>query len=156
MMITKILQEKILFYESFVKPTIADKYQFETNVRNTYMINYLAERLDFINGQKNYIDKTVFKLKRSFSVITISDYKSSPEFDHHFNAIEGDPFIFTQEHYNIFCQKYIEYQVKRFTEDLIKNKHYNNSTNPLSNLESQWITESKQNLIEFFSEIKLS
>lgn len=154
-MITKILQEKINALDRCVIVTLTDKYQFETNVRNMFIMNFLAEKIDFINKHKNYIGQEVYKFKKSFSFTTIQDYNDSDS-QKMMNPIEEKSIVFSQDDYNTFCKEYINYQIEYFSKDLIKNKHYRNSTNPFSNLEAQWITECKQNLIEFLSEIKLS
>jgi hypothetical protein len=154
-MITKTLQEKIDATKLFIRPTIDNKSQFEANVRHTYIIDVISGYLEFILKHKNYIGQEVFKFKKKFSVTTIGDYNSDKS-NHFLNPIEENSFVYTEQDYNVFCNKYLAYQIEHLTSDLVKNRHYSYSTNPLSNLESQWITESKQNLIQYLSEIKLS
>jgi hypothetical protein len=149
-MITKILQDRIDVLKIFIKPTTSNKSQFESNVRNEFMVEYLEGRLNFIQKQKSYIGQNVFKYKKGFSVVKPEDYLKDI-----LNPIEDESFLYTQVDYNNFCELYLQFQIKRLVTDLITNKHYNNSTNPFANLQHQWVTECKQKLIEFFSEIKL-
>lgn len=156
-MITKIIQDRINVLDAFIKPTIDNKNQFETNLRNSYTNCLLTEKLDFILKNKNYIGMEVFKFKKNIAVTTMEDYNSNSDKIYVLlNPIEENGFVYSQEDYELFVSKYIAYQIESLTNDLIKNKHYSYSTNPLYNLEAQWITECKQNLIEFLSEIKLS
>lgn len=155
-MITKILQDRIDILNNCIKPTIDNRNQYESNVRSKWTSEFLSERLEFITKHKNYIGLEVFWFLQNFSVTTKADYLSETEDIRYLNPITETGFIYKLEDYNSFLNKYINIQIKSLTRDLIKNNHYRNSTNPLSNLEHQWITECKQNLIEFLSEIKLS
>ncbi len=116
-------------------------------------------RLNFIQDQRAHIGLRVFRIKNNkFSVLTREEYNQRMTDDSVFamqNPIDDDSFLYTKEDYNNFCELYLQFQIDRLINDLVKNSHYSNSTHALSNLQHQWITECKQNLIEFFSEIKL-
>ena len=120
------------------------------------MCEHLRRNIEMLEKHFNYIGKEVYQYSKNKSVTMIDDFKSkeNEELTHSLlNQIDKKPFIYTVEQFNEFQKWYIQHQIEYFSKELLSRSPYQNSTNPFSNLEFQWIIESKLKLIEFFNEI---
>ncbi len=150
------LKNKLESLHLYISPTTTNKNQFETNVKNEFMCEHLHHNIEMLEKHFYYIGKEVYQYSKNKSVTTIEDFKSKENEDlaHSLlNPIDKKPFTYTEEQFNEFQKWYIEYQIEYFSKELVNRSPYQNSTNPFSNLEFQWIVESKQKLIEFFKEL---
>lgn len=152
--------QKIKKYASglslLISPTTTDKNQFEHNIRNSFMLDNLLKMVETIERHFGYIGKEVNGYINNPSVITKEEYEWNCKKDSTFgvfNKINPECFIYSNEDFLAFQMYYIQYQIDYFSKDLIDKSVYQNSTNPFSNLEFQWIVESKQQLIKFYKQI---
>lgn len=142
-----------------ITPTTDNKNQFEMNVRNGFMCEKLHANIETLEIHHGYIGKEVYKYQKNFSVVTIDDYverKIQDQAHYLFNPIEETSFVYSEDDYNVFEDKYIRFQIEHISKELVNNSPYSNSTNPFSNLEHQWIVESKQKLVSFFDELLIT
>ncbi len=150
------LKNKLESLHLYISPTTTNKNKFETNIKNEFMCEYLHHNIEMLEKHFNYIGKEVYQYSKNKSVTTIEDFKikESEDLTHSLlNPIDKKPFIYTTENFNDFQKWYIEYQIEHFSKELVNRSPYQNSTNPFSNLEFQWIVESKQSLIAFYKDI---
>lgn len=150
------LKNKLESLHFYISPTTTNKSQFETNIKNEFMCKQLRYNIEMLEKHFNYIGKEVHQYSKNKSVTTIEEFKlkESEELTHSLlNPIDKKPYIYTEEDFINFQNWYIKHQVECFSKELINRSPYQNYTNPLSNLEFQWIFESKQNLVEFFNKI---
>lgn len=150
------LKTKVEGLTLFICPTMIDKRQFETNIKNEYLCAHLHQNIEVLTKHFNYIGKEVYLYSNNKSVTTIEDFKlkESEDLNHSlFNPIDEKAFIYTKEDFVNFQNWYINYQIEHFAKELINSSPYQISTNQFSNLCFQWIVESKQELIRFFKEI---
>ena len=139
-----------------ISPTTTDKRQFETNVRCDYICEQLTARLKFLEYHESCIGKDVYKYKSGINVIANEDIDETNKKDARhfiFNPIMGNAFKYTKKHFDELQLEYIKYQMQRIEEGFVTQSLFANSTNPFSNLENEWIIESKQYLHKFFSEL---
>lgn len=128
----------------FYKPTTTDGYQFEKNVKIDYKADIITGHLKLLKQHKNFIGKQVYKYVNSFRFNDDFHKQNS------LNKLESKSQKFTMLMYAQFEINLASFFVNRLTEDLLENTLYENSTNKLSNLKHQWITESKQELLKLY------
>ena len=150
------LKTKLESLNLYISPTTDNKNQFETNIKNGFMCEHLYHNIEMLEKHFNYIGKEVHQYSKNKSVTTIEDFKlkESEELTYSLlNPIEKKSFLYKAGDFSDFQNWYIRHQIEHFSKELINRSPYQNSTNPFSNLEFQWIVESKQKLVEFFNEL---
>jgi hypothetical protein len=150
------LKNKLESLYLFISPTTTSKSQFEKNIKNEFICEHLHHNIEMLEKHFNYIGKEVYQYSKNKSVTTIEDFKlkESEDLSHSLlNPIDKKPFVYTIEQFNDFEKWYVKYQIEFLSKGLVDRSPYLNSTNPFSNLEFQWIIESKQKLIEFYNEM---
>ena len=150
------LKTKLESLNLYISPTTDNKNQFEANIKNGFMCEHLHQNISTLERHFGYIGESVYKYQNNISVITFSEHKAKENEDIGYsllNPIEKTPFLYSIDDFEIFQNAYIRYQIEYFSKELINRSPYQNSTNPFSNLEFQWIVESKQKLVKFFKEI---
>lgn len=150
------LKNKLESLNLYISPTTTNKNQFETNIKNGFMCEHLHHNIEMLEKHFNYIGKEVHQYSKNKSVTTIEDYrlKESEDLTHSLlNPIDKKSFVYTLENFSEFQKWYVEHQIEHFSKELVNRSPYQKSTNPFSNLEFQWVVESKQKLVEFFKEV---
>lgn len=137
---------KIQGLELLIEPTLDNRIIFERNCRNGFMANILRKNIDTLERYKSFIGKEIFKYKRSIghSETKISEYM---------NQTEDEATLFTEEAFEEFKTKIINYWIKYYSDDLLTREISQSSTNKLSNLQFEWQVEMKQELIKFYNNI---
>ena len=144
-MIQKIKKE-IEGLNLFIKSTINDRHQFETNCKNTYMSDELKATLETLEKWEKNIGKNLFKRKNSF-------YYSEKYNSGYLNETEETFIFFSNDLYNKFQFDYIENLIKYHSKNLIEQSITCNSTNKLTNLQFEWELEMNQKIIKFYKRL---
>ena len=70
------LKNKLESLHLYISPTITNKNQFETNVKNEFMCEHLRRNIEMLEKHFNYIGKEVYQYSKNKSVTMIDDFKS--------------------------------------------------------------------------------
>ena len=98
------------------------------------------------------IGKEVYHSERSFNYVLVDKFEEIDYLNQkYFNTSYSS--VFTQEMFDELCVKYMEYQVKRLTEELLERSITSKSTCKMSNLVFEWNLECKQELIKIFKKL---
>lgn len=137
---------KIEALEKFIEPTIDSRTHFERNCRNRFMSNTLRKNVETLERYKGFIGKEIYKFKRGIG------HSETPNPDV-LNPTEDKPKLFTEEAFEEFKTKMVNYWIKYYSDDLLTREISQSSTSKLSNLIFEWQVEMKQELIKFYNEI---
>lgn len=148
------LADYISFYERNQTTSIKwDKYnQLESVYKNNAMLEELKARAGYLHKWMCDIGKEVYSHSKRFNYTLASDFDNLDWVNQRgFDTTKS--ITFTQEVFDRFCFDYLEYQVKRFTEELTERSITSNSTSKISNLVFEWNLECKQELLKIFKSI---
>lgn len=148
------LQDYVDFYSRSGKDSIEwDEYGvLETVYKNNHLTKILKDRASYLHECMHSIGKEVYKSNKSFNYCLTEEFSELDILNKKYFDTSSS-LVFTQEMFDEFCVKYMEYQVKRLTEDLTEKSITNNSTSKISNLVFEWNLECKQSLIKIFKNL---
>lgn len=148
------LQSYVKFYSRSGADSIKwDEYgRLETIYKNNSLVQDLKDRASYLHTWMHNIGKEVFESNDSFNYCLVEkfselDYLNQKYFD------TSHSLTFTEDMFDELCVKYMEYQIKRLTEQLLENSITSNSTSKISNLVFEWNLECKQELIKIFKKL---
>jgi hypothetical protein len=148
------LQNYVDFYSRSGADSIKwDEYgSLETIYKNNSLVIDLKDRASYLHTWMHNIGKEVYHSERSFNYALVDkfseiDYLNQKYFNTSFST------YLTQEMFDELCVKYMEYQVKRLTEELLERSITSKSTCKMSNLVFEWNLECKQELIKIFKKL---
>jgi len=154
--ILDFLKQRVENAKSKIKPTTTDHYQFEKNVRNEFLLEYLEGNVSIIEKHASLIGENVFKYVDNFTYTTKEDYEEKLKKESSFgilNKIEKKPLLFTNELFEQFLLEYFTYLKSRLAYELCENSITSNSTNKISNAIFEWNIEGKQELHKIYKDI---
>lgn len=148
------LEEYISFYKRTGQHSVKwDEYrELEIVYKNNYLAEELEARAIFLHQWMFDIGKQVFKSNENFNYVTVNTFSKLDSLNQkYFDTSKS--IEFTKELFDKLCFDYCNYQVKRFTEELLEKSITSNSTCKMSNLIFEWQLECKQELIKIFKEL---
>ena len=148
------LQEYITFYERDGVTSVewGNYYALERVYKNNSLVAQLKDKAEYLHECVHNIGKEVYKSYESFNYTLVDtfedlDFLNQKYFNTNFST------VFTQQMFDKLCVDYMQYQVKRLTEDLLERSITSNSTSKISNLVFEWQLECKQELIKIFKNL---
>ena len=149
------LSDLALFYDRGDKLIEwSDTHNFQKSWVLNYKLEFIISRQKTLKMWRANIGKEVHPPKDGFSYCLVEEYSES---DHLYKSIfdEKQVIIFTENLFDEFCKKYLEYQVEYLTDYLLNGGLVSNSTNKLLNLTFEWRLECKQELLSKFKSVLL-
>lgn len=135
-----------------IKHTLINGRQYQKNVERTFETDILEKNIKMLQTSKAWIGHPVYKrIKETREKYQF--YRAEPSVKGDFNPTEQEPTIFTEELFATFVNDYLNYQIDYLLDDFLIRSITCNSTDKLTNLEFEWVLESKQELINLYKQL---